>query len=61
MVFFPLIDFCCLLDDIKVLGVLFGSISFISFFVQDALNEYVHHREVFSKLGDVQVAFGIPF
>jgi hypothetical protein len=30
--FSPLIDFCCPLDDIKVLGVPFGFVSFISSF-----------------------------
>jgi hypothetical protein len=34
-------------DDIKVLGVLFGAVSFSSFFVQDALNKDFHHGVAF--------------
>jgi hypothetical protein len=49
-------------DDIKVLGVLFGSISFFSFFVQDALNKDFHHGEAFSSLRDVQlISFDLTF
>jgi hypothetical protein len=55
--FFLLIDFCCPLDDIKILGVPFGFASFISSFLQDVLNEDVHHVNALSKLKDVQVIF----
>jgi hypothetical protein len=29
----PLVDFCCSSDGITVLGIMFGSISFISYFL----------------------------
>ncbi len=56
-----LADFCSSIYDIKILGVLFGSGSFFSSFLQEVLDEDVRHGHVFLKLGDVQVAFGILF
>jgi hypothetical protein len=44
---------------IKVLGVPLESFSFTSFFFQDILDDDVQHIDVFLRLGDVQVAFGI--
>ncbi len=51
--------FCTLIKGIRVLGVPLGSFSFTSSFLQDALDNDVHHFNVFSKSRDVQVAFGI--
>jgi hypothetical protein len=39
--------FCTLLDGIKVLGISFGSFSFVSFFFYDALDGNACHVEVF--------------
>jgi hypothetical protein len=41
------------------LDVPFGSFSFTSFFLQDALADDVHYIHAFLKLGDVKVAFEI--
>ncbi len=57
--FSPTSGFCTLVEGIKVLGVPLGSFSFTSFFFQDAFDNVVQHIDVFFKLGDVQVAFGI--
>jgi hypothetical protein len=50
-----------LLDGIKVLGILFGSTSFNFSFLQNKLDKDVCHVDAFSRLRDVQIAFGIPF
>jgi hypothetical protein len=52
-------NFCSLIYEI--LGVLFGFGSFFSSFLQEVLDEDVRHGDVLSKLGDVQVTFGILF
>lgn len=57
--FSSFIDFCCLLDNIGVLGISFEFSFFISAFLQNMLDEDVHHVNVFLKLGVVQVSFGI--
>jgi hypothetical protein len=44
---------------IKFLGVPLGTSSFKSSFIQNTLREYVWHVDLFLKLGDVQVTFGI--
>jgi hypothetical protein len=49
--FSSFIDFCCLLDGIWVLGIQFEFASFISSFLQNVLDEDVHHVNVFLKLG----------
>jgi hypothetical protein len=59
LTFSPFVDFLCILDGIKVLDTLFGSIFFTSSFLQDALDEDVHHVDVFLRLGDVQIVFGM--
>ncbi len=56
--FFPLVNHYCPLNDIRVLGNLFG---FVFFFTKDVLKEDVRHVKVFLKLVDVQVVFGILF
>jgi hypothetical protein len=53
--------FYCPLSNIKILGVRCGSISFTHFFLQEALGEDVWHVDVFLKLKDIHVAFGIFF
>jgi hypothetical protein len=42
-----------------VMGFPFGFVLFSSFVLQDALDEDVRHVDVFLRLGDVHVAFGI--
>ncbi len=42
-----LVSFCIFLDGIKVLGVPFGSLSFVSSFFYDVLNDNVSHIEVY--------------
>jgi hypothetical protein len=55
-------NFCWPPNNIKVLGIHFGSTSFVSSsFLQAALEKDVHHIEVLPRLGDVQVTFGIFF
>jgi hypothetical protein len=54
-----LAGFCCPIDNIRIMGVLFGSNSFSSSFLQKALDENVHHVGVLPRLRDVQVTFGI--
>jgi hypothetical protein len=44
---------------IKILGVLLGTSSFTSSFIKDVLLEDVQHVDLISKMGEVQVAFGI--
>jgi hypothetical protein len=48
-------------DGIVILGVPFGYTSFTSSFLQEVLIEDVWHANVFPRLKDVQVAFGILF
>jgi hypothetical protein len=57
--FIPLAEVCCPLDDIKILGVPCGYTSLAFSFLQKVLGEDVWHVDVFLKLGDVYVAFGI--
>lgn len=57
--FSPFVDFCCLLDNIRVLGVMFGYVSSSSSFLQSALNKDVHHVKALPILRDVQIVFGI--
>jgi hypothetical protein len=57
----PFVDFCCPSDGITILGIMFGSTSFISYFLWYALDENVCHVDAFPKLKDIQVAFGIFF
>jgi hypothetical protein len=59
--FSHLVDFCCLSNVIRVLGILFEFPFFISSFLQDALDKHVCHAKVLMKLRDVQVVFGILF
>jgi hypothetical protein len=59
--FSHLVDFCCLSNGIRVLGISFEFFSLFSSFLQDALDEHVHHAKVLMKLKDVQVVFGILF
>jgi hypothetical protein len=47
------------MDGIKVLDTSFGSTFFTSSFLQDALDEDVHHVDVLLKLGDIQIVFGM--
>jgi hypothetical protein len=49
------------LDGVKNFGVPFGSTSFASFLLQKVLDEDVQHVNMFLKLGDIQVVFGIIF
>jgi hypothetical protein len=44
---------------IRVLGVPLGTSSFTSSFIKDAMLEDVQHVDLFLKMDDVQVAFGI--
>jgi len=55
----PLSNFYCFLDNIRILGVSFGFASFISSFLKKVLDEDVQHAYMFSRLGDVYVAFSI--
>jgi hypothetical protein len=57
--FSPPLGFCYLPDNIKVLGVPFGFVSFSYSFLCDVLDENVCHANVLLKLKDVQIAFGI--
>lgn len=59
LAFSPFVGFLYLLDGIKVLDASFGFVFFISSFLQDALDEDVHHVDVLLKLGDVQIIFGM--
>jgi hypothetical protein len=59
--FSPPIDFCYPLSGIKVLGIMFGSTSLSSSFLWDAIHKVIRHVKVISRLGDVQVVFGIFF
>jgi hypothetical protein len=54
-----LVGFYYPIDDIKILGIPFGSNSFFLSFLQKVLDENVRHANALPKLGDVQVAFGI--
>lgn len=49
------------LDNIKVLGIPFGSPSFAFFFIQYALDDNVCHVEALLSLRNILVAFGILF
>jgi hypothetical protein len=51
--FIPLVEFCCPLDDTKILGIPCGSTSLAFSFLQEVLGEDVWHVDVFLKLGDV--------
>jgi hypothetical protein len=44
---------------IKILGVPLGIINFTSSFIKKALQKDVRHVDLFPRMGDVQVAFGI--
>ncbi len=55
----PPLGFYTLTKGIKTLDVPLGSLSFTFFFLQDVLNNDVQHIDALSKVGDVQVAFGI--
>jgi hypothetical protein len=59
--FVPLIEFYCPPGGITILGVLFGSISFIFSFLQEVLGKDFWHVDVMLTLGDIHVAFGIVF
>jgi hypothetical protein len=59
--FFPLVNFYTPLNGIRVLGFPFGYFSFTSPFLQDILNNNVHHIKLLSTLGDIQMIFGIFF
>jgi len=54
-----LVNFCCSLDNMKVLGTPFEFASFSSSFLQYMLDKDVCHVEAFLNLGDVQITFGI--
>jgi hypothetical protein len=47
--------------NIRVLGAPFGSVSFFSSFLQNILDEDVHHVDMLLELADIQVAFGILY
>jgi len=53
------IGLCCHVDGIRILGIHFGSNYLSPSYLQDDLNEDVHHANAFPRLGDVLVAFGI--
>ncbi len=55
--FSPPINFCCSLDNIKVLGIPFIFISFSLSFLQDTWDEDVRHVDALSRLRDVQITF----
>ncbi len=57
--FVPLTKFCCPLHGIMILGIPFGFTSFIFSFFQKVLNEDVKHVDMFLRLWDVHVVFGI--
>jgi hypothetical protein len=59
--FVPLVEFCCLPDGIRILGVPFGFVSFAFFFLHDALVKEVWDANVLLRLRDVQMAFDIIF
>ncbi len=59
--FSPPTNVCWPLDGIWVLGIPFQSISFFCSFLQDAPNEDVCLAKALSRLGDVQIVFGIIF
>ncbi len=59
--FSPPTNFCCHWTISRFLGVLFTTDSFTSSFVQDTLDQDVHHVNVLSRLKDVQVVFGFFF
>jgi len=52
-------DFNTPLKGIKILGVPLGISSFTSSFIKNAMSKDVRHVDLFSRMGDVQVAFGI--
>jgi hypothetical protein len=54
---FPPLGFCCLPNDIRVLGAPFGSMSFSSSFLQEAIDEDVHHADMHSKVGEHSCCF----
>lgn len=57
--FVPLAEFCCPIGGIWIPSDPFILASFASFFLQKALGGDVWHVNVFPRLKDVQVAFGI--
>jgi hypothetical protein len=59
--FFPLTRFCSSSNRTMVLNVRIGFPSFVFSFLQEALDENVCNVEVFSRLGDVHMVFGIYF
>jgi hypothetical protein len=46
-------------EGIKILGVLLSIITFTSSFIKETLQKDARHVDLFPKMGDVQVAFGI--
>lgn len=58
---FSLLGFCCLPNDIRVLGAPFGSMLFSSSFLQDVVDEDVRHVYMLLELGDIQVIFRILY
>jgi hypothetical protein len=58
---FQFASWICLVDNIRIMGILFGFSYFLSSFLQKDLDEDVHHANVLSRLRDVQVAFQIFF
>jgi hypothetical protein len=60
-IFSPPHGFCYLPNGIQVLRVPCGFVLFSSSFFKDTLDEDVCHVDVFIRLGDVHVAFGILF
>jgi len=49
-------DFNTPLKGIKILGVPLGISSFTSSFIKNAMSKDVRHVDLFSRMGDVQVA-----
>jgi hypothetical protein len=51
--FSPPLGFYTLVGGIRVLGVSLGSLSFTSFFLQEALDDDIQHIDAFHELGDL--------
>jgi hypothetical protein len=47
------LNFCCIINNIRILCDLFGLGFFSSLFLQEVLNEDVHHVDAFLKSKDV--------
>jgi hypothetical protein len=43
----------------RVLGVPFGTLIYTSSFIKDAMLKNVQHVDLFFRMGDVQITFGI--